>query len=89
LAQEWWCTPLIPGGRGKQISEFKASLIQSKFQVEKSLGPSMVAHTFNPSIQETEACRSLSSRFGNTEQVPGQPSLKEVKELENRKLVIE
>ena len=26
----WWCTPLIPalgGGRGRQISEFKASLV--------------------------------------------------------------
>jgi hypothetical protein len=26
---EWWCTPLIPalGGRGRWISEFKASLV--------------------------------------------------------------
>jgi hypothetical protein len=46
--------------------KFKASLIQSKFQVKKSL---------DPSIQETEACRSLSSRSGTTEQVPRQPSL--------------
>lgn len=42
--------------------EFKASLVPSKFQVEKSLGPSVVVCTFDPSIQETELCRSLSSR---------------------------
>jgi hypothetical protein len=50
--------PLIPGDSGKQISEFKAILVQSKFQVKKSLGLGVV-HTFNPSTQETEACRSL------------------------------
>ena len=42
---------------GKQISEFKVSLVQSKFQVKKSLGPGMVVHIFNPSTQETEAGR--------------------------------
>jgi hypothetical protein len=28
-AGQWWCMPLIPalGGRGRQISEFKASLV--------------------------------------------------------------
>ena len=36
----------------------------------------VVAHTFNPSIQETEAGRSLCSRSAwVTEQVPGQPWL--------------
>jgi hypothetical protein len=34
----------------------------------------MVVHTFNPSIQETEPYRSLSSRSA-TEEVPGQPSI--------------
>jgi hypothetical protein len=38
---------LIPGGRAKQIFEFKTSLEQRKFQVKKSSGPGMVAHTFN------------------------------------------
>jgi hypothetical protein len=38
---------LIPGDRDKQISEFKASLGQSKFQLEKSLGPGVVVYTFN------------------------------------------
>ena len=38
--------PLIPGDPGKQISEFKASLGQSKFQIKNSLGPGVVAHTF-------------------------------------------
>jgi hypothetical protein len=33
---------LIPGDRGNQISEFKANLGQSKFQVKNSLGPGMV-----------------------------------------------
>jgi hypothetical protein len=38
----------IPKGKGKQISEFKASLGQSKLQVKNSLGSGvMVAHTFN------------------------------------------
>lgn len=50
----------MPGNRGKQISEFKASLIQSKFQVQKSLGPVMVVHTFKPSTQESV----LLSRLG-------------------------
>jgi hypothetical protein len=29
VARQWWCTPLIPalGGIGRQISEFKASLV--------------------------------------------------------------
>jgi hypothetical protein len=44
-------TPLIPGDRGKQISEFKASLVQSKFQAQKRLGPGMVAHAFNPRLR--------------------------------------
>jgi hypothetical protein len=39
--------PLIPGKKGKQISEFKARLLESKFQIEKSLGPGMVDHAFN------------------------------------------
>ena len=34
---------LIPGDRGKQISEFKASLEQSKLQVKKCLGSGIVA----------------------------------------------
>jgi hypothetical protein len=34
--------PLISGDRGKQISEFKTSLVKSKFQVQKSLGPAVV-----------------------------------------------
>ena len=34
-ARQWWRTPLIPalgGGRGRWISEFKASLVYSEFQ---------------------------------------------------------
>jgi hypothetical protein len=54
--------PLIPGYRSKQISEFKASLRQSKFQAEKSLDLDMVVLDFNPRTQETKPCRSLSSR---------------------------
>jgi hypothetical protein len=65
---------LIPGDRGKQILEFRASLVQRKFQVEKSLGPGVVIPAFNPSIHETEPFRSLSSR-STTEQVPGQVNL--------------
>jgi hypothetical protein len=38
-------TPLILGDRGKQMSEFKAILLQSKFQ--KSLGLVIVIHIFN------------------------------------------
>jgi hypothetical protein len=51
----WQYTSLIPVDRGKQISEFKASLVQSKFQVKKSLGPGIEANTFTPSTQKTEA----------------------------------
>ena len=47
-----------PGGKDKQISEFKTSLIQYTFQVKKSLGPGGVIHVFNPNTQETETCRS-------------------------------
>jgi len=36
----------------------------------------MVVHTFNPSAQEAEAGRSMSSGLvWSTEQVPGQPGL--------------
>ena len=55
-------THLIPGDKSKETSEVKASLAESKFLVEKSLGPGTAVHAFNPSIQETEACRSLSSK---------------------------
>jgi hypothetical protein len=51
--------PLIPGDKGKQISEFKASLEWSKFQVEKRLSLGMMAHAFYCNTQETEPCRSL------------------------------
>ena len=44
--------------KSKQISEFKASLVQSKFQVERNLGPDVVVHAFNPRTQESEAYRS-------------------------------
>jgi hypothetical protein len=54
--------PLNTIDRKKQISEFRASLILSNPQVEKKLDQGMDDHTFNPSIQKTEACRSLSSR---------------------------
>jgi hypothetical protein len=27
LTWAWWCTPLIPGGRGRRISEFEANLV--------------------------------------------------------------
>lgn len=50
---------LIPVIRGKQISEFKVTLVQSKFQVNKSLGPDIVIHAFNSQTQETEAWRYL------------------------------
>jgi hypothetical protein len=39
--------PLIPGDRGKQISEFKASLGQNKFQVKNSLDSGMAVDIFN------------------------------------------
>ena len=39
--------------------EFRVSLVQSKFQVVKSLGLGVVIHAFNPSNQGTESCRSL------------------------------
>ena len=52
--QEWWFIPLISGARGKQISKFKASLVQSIFQVKKSLGPGVVGNALNDSTQETE-----------------------------------
>jgi hypothetical protein len=42
--------PLILGDRGKKISEFKMSLVQNQFQVQKSLGPGMVAQTFIPLV---------------------------------------
>jgi hypothetical protein len=34
IGRQWWRTPLIPvlGGRGRQISEFKASLVYREFQ---------------------------------------------------------
>jgi hypothetical protein len=38
------------------------TLVQIKFQVEKSLGTGGVVNTFNPRTQETETFRSLSSR---------------------------
>ena len=44
-------TTLIPGDGGKQMSEFKASLVQSKFQVHKSLGPDMGVHTLIPALR--------------------------------------
>ena len=45
-----------------QVSEFKASLVLSKFQVEKSLSPGVEVHTFDLNIQETESHKSLNSR---------------------------
>ena len=41
-------------------------------ELEKSLGPGVVAHTFNPSTQQIEAGRSVSLRAAwSTERVPG------------------
>lgn len=40
---------LIQGDKSKFISEFFASLVYSMFQVNKSLGPGMVAYNFNHS----------------------------------------
>jgi hypothetical protein len=40
----------------------------------KSLDPSMVVHAFNPSIQNTEPCRSLNLGL-ICKAVPGQPSI--------------
>jgi hypothetical protein len=39
MARWWWCTPLIPalGGRGRQISEFEASLGRQISEFEASL----------------------------------------------------
>jgi hypothetical protein len=51
---------LIPGDRGKQISGFKASLVQCKFQVKKSLTVDVVVYTLNPRNQETEPYSSRS-----------------------------
>jgi hypothetical protein len=57
---------------GKQISEFKASMAQSKFQVKKGLGPGMVAHTFNPNESkislQTHPCLKVMSRAGEMAQ---------------------
>ena len=50
--------------------------IYSEKELKKSLGPDLVVHIFNLSIQETEVCRSLSSRpTWSTKQVSEQPSL--------------
>jgi hypothetical protein len=47
-----------------------------------------MVHTFNPSTQEAEACRSLSSRpTWSTEQVPEQPTAYVKDTIENRKLI--
>ena len=54
---------LIPGDRGKQVSEFKARSVQNNFQEEKSFVPGMVTHTINSSIQETDFMISLQSKF--------------------------
>lgn len=53
---------LVGFAEGGRRIEFKASLEQRKFQIEKSFGPGMVVHAFNPRIQETEPIRSLSLR---------------------------
>jgi hypothetical protein len=45
---------LIPGNSGKQISEFKAILIQSRLLVKKSLDSGMAVCAFNPRTQKTE-----------------------------------
>jgi hypothetical protein len=38
-AGRWWCTPLIPAlGRGRWISEFKASLVVYKVEFQESQG---------------------------------------------------
>ena len=51
--------------------ELKKSLEKEK----KNWSPVVMVHTFNPSAQETETCRSLWVQGQLTEQVPGQPSL--------------
>ena len=60
--EAWWSITLMPGDKTKQMSKFKVNLGQSKNYVEKRLGPGWLVHAFSPSIQETEPCRSLSSR---------------------------
>jgi hypothetical protein len=54
--------PLTPGDRGKQISEFKAILGQSKFQVNNSLDPGVVV---TPSIWETLSTGGLHKDNGS------------------------
>ena len=57
---------MIPIEKGKRIFEFKVSLVESKFKVDKSLGPIVMVYSFNPRTQgtnpRTKACRSLSLR---------------------------
>lgn len=48
-------THLILADRGKLISEFKASLEESKFQVNKRLGSDVLVHTWKLNTQETVA----------------------------------
>jgi hypothetical protein len=68
--------PLIPASRGRQISEFEASLVYKvssrtaratqrnpvKKKNKKQTKPGVVAHAFNPSTWEAEAGGFLSSR---------------------------
>lgn len=81
----WWLFPIKSLGSGmmepmfnprrqKKISEFYISLVESMFQVKKSLGTGMLAINFNPSTLVWKPCRFLSSsQF--TELVPWQPNI--------------
>jgi hypothetical protein len=40
----------MPGCKGKQISDFKASLEESRLEVKKSLSAGIMEYAFNPSI---------------------------------------
>ena len=77
-----WYTPLILGDKGKQISKFKASLGQSKFQVKKSLSPGIVVHNLIPTFLPramwiSEFKVNLQNKFQDSQ-------AQAVKELENK-----
>ena len=55
--------PLIPGDRGKQISEFKTSLAQSEFQVKNSLGPGVVIYSLIPAFRLVYRASSRTSKL--------------------------
>ena len=77
----WWLMPIVPAqGRQRQVkSQMRATWDQSRATwepISKNQILGVVAHIFNPSIQEAEAGRFLGSRPPwSTKWVLGQPGL--------------